>query len=266
LDATVRGINLFSEAPSMGRLTVADAKRMCTKAELGVVMGSRTGAIEQLSADQLKKNVASARRLRDKWRDLATEQRRETQQAQNARVTDKNARSGEKAALFAHVLKRYEDQLKQVEAAGATGGTTLAKPPKKKVRAAGHRIKRAVVRDELKGVRSELNAASKAKVKKKKAAKKKVAAPAAAAPKKKAAKKKVVAKKVAKKKVAKKAAKKKPTFGVGSLGLVTAEPARQLSAETAAKKARLKASGKISRVQGHVQARGGRKQAKRDSR
>ena len=46
------------------------------------------------------------------------------------------------------------------------GGVTLAKPAKKKVRAAGHRIKRAVVRDELKDVRSELNAASKAKVKK----------------------------------------------------------------------------------------------------
>ena len=100
-------------------------------AELGVVMGSRPDAIETLSADQLKKNVASARRLRDKWRDLATEQRRETQQAQKSRVTDKNARSGEKAALFAHVLKRYEDQLKRVEASGATGGVTLAKPPKK---------------------------------------------------------------------------------------------------------------------------------------
>jgi hypothetical protein len=243
----------------MGRLTVADAKRMCTKSELGVVMASRTDAIEQLSADQLKKNIASARRLRDKWRDLATEQRRETQQAQNSRVTDKNARSGEKAALFAHVLKRYEDQLQRVEAAGGSGGTTLAKPPKKKVRAAGHRIKRAVVRDELKEVRSALNAASKAKTKKKKAAKKKPAA--APAPKKKAVKKKV-----AKKKTVKKTAKKKPTFGVGSLGLVTAEPGKQRKAETAAKKARLKASGKISRVQGHVQARGSRKQAKRDSR
>ena len=153
----------------MGRLTVADAKRMCTKAELGVVMGSRPDAIEKLSADQLKKNVASARRLRDKWRDLATEQRRETQQAQKARVTDKNARSDEKAALFAHVVKRYEDQLKKAEAAG--GGLTLPKPAKKKVRVAGHRIKRAVVRDELKDVRRELNAASKAKVKKKAAKK-----------------------------------------------------------------------------------------------
>lgn len=244
----------------MGRLTVADAKRMCTKAELGVVMGSRPDAIEKLSADQLKKNVSSARRLRDKWQDLATEQRRETQQAQKSRVTNKNARSGEKAALFAHVLKRYEDQLKQAEASGATGGVTLAKPAKKKARTAGHRIKRAVVRDELKGVRSELNAASKAKVKKKKAAKK------AAAPKKKVAKKKVAAKKAVKKKVAKKAAKKKPAFGIGSLGLVSAEPARQLSAQTAAKKSRLKASGKTSRVQAHVQARGGRRQAKRDSR
>lgn len=251
----------------MGRLTVADAKRMCTKSELGVVMGSRPDAIEKLSAVQLKKNVAAARRLRDKWQDLATEQRRETQQAQQSRVTDKNARSGEKAALFAHVLKRYEDQLKQAEAAGGSGGATLAKPPKKKARAAGHRIKRAVVRDELKDVRSELNAASKAKTKKKKAAKKKAAAAAAtAAPKKKVAKKKVAKKKAVKKKVAKKAAKKKPAFGIGSLGLVTSEPARQLSAQTAAKKSRLKASGKTSRVQAHVQARGGRKQAKRDAR
>ncbi|WP_428304792.1 hypothetical protein [Lacipirellula sp.] len=250
----------------MGRLTVADAKRMCTKAELGVVMGSRPDAIEKLSVDQLKKNVASARRLRDKWQDLATEQRRETQQAQKSRVTDKNARSGEKAALFAHVLKRYEEQLAKAQAGGSTVGKVLPKPPKKKVRAAGHRLKRAVARDELKDVRSELNAASKAKVKKKKAAKKKGAATPAAAPKKKVAKKKAAPKKVAKKKVAKKAAKKKPAFGVGSLGLVTAEPARQLSAQTAAKKSRLKASGKTSRVQAHVQARGGRKQAKRDSR
>lgn len=251
----------------MGRMTVADAKRMCTKSELGVVMGSRPEAIEKLSADQLKKNVASARRLRDKWRDLATEQRRETQQAQKSRVTDKNARSGEKAALFAHVLKRYEDQLKQAETSGATAGKTLAKAPKKKVRAAGHRIKRAVVRDELKTVRSELNAAG--KVKKKKAAKKKPAATPAAAPKKKVAKKaaaKKVVKKKATKKVAKKAAKKKPAFGSGSLGLVAADSGRQLAAETAAKKSRLKASGKTSRIQGHVQARGGRKQAKRDSR
>lgn len=244
----------------MGRLTVADAKRMCTKAELGVVMGSRPDAIEKLSADQLKKNVASARRLRDKWRDLATEQRRETQQAQKARVTDKNARSDEKAALFAHVLKRYEDQLKKAEAAG--GGLTLPKPAKKKVRVAGHRIKRAVVRDELKDVRRELNAASKAKVKKK-AAKKKPAA--AAAPKKKAATKKVAKKSPLKKKVAKKAAKKKTKFGVGSTGLVSVDPARQLSAVTAAKKSRLKSS-EMTAMRAHSLARGARKQAKRDSR
>lgn len=244
----------------MGRLTVADAKRMCTKAELGVVMGSRPDAIEKLSADQLKKNVASARRLRDKWRDLATEQRRETQQAQKARVTDKNARSDEKAALFAHVLKRYEDQLKKAEAAG--GGLTLPKPAKKKVRVAGHRIKRAVVRDELKDVRRELNAANKAKVKKK-AAKKKPAA--AAAPKKKAATKKVAKKSPLKKKVAKKAAKKKTKFGVGSTGLVSVDPARQLSAVTAAKKSRLKSS-EMTAMRAHSLARGARKQAKRDSR
>lgn len=247
----------------MGRLTVADAKRMCTKAELGVVMGSRPDAIEKLSADQLKKNVASARRLRDKWRDLATEQRRDTQQAQKSRVTDKNARSDEKAALFSHVLKRYEEQLAKAQAGGSTGGKTLPKAPKKKVRAAGHRLKRAVVRDELKDVRSELNAASKAKVKKKKAAKKKAAAPAAAAPKKKVAKKKVATKKkVTKKKVA----SKKAGPVTGPAGVVSADPGKQRKATTAAKKARLKASGKTSRVQAHVQARGGRKQAKRDSR
>jgi hypothetical protein len=271
-DEAVRGTTLFSEAPSMGRLTVADARRMCTKSELGLVMASRPDSIEKLSADQLKKNVASARRLRDKWRDQATQQRRETQQAQKSRVTDKNARSGEKAALFGHVLKRYEDRLKEVDATGAAGSLTLAKPPKKKARAAGHRVKRAVVRDELKEVRSELNAAGKAKVKKKKTAKKKATTTAGAAPPKKkaatakAAKPKAVKKKAgAAKPAKKKSVKKKAAFGDGPQGLVSAEPSKQRQAKTAAKKARLKASGK-ARVQGHAQARGGRRQAKRDSR
>ena len=137
----------------MGRLTVADAERMCTKAELGVVMGSRPDAIEKLSADQLKKNVALRAAAARQVARLSMEQRRETQRLQNARVTDKNARSGEKAALFAHVLKRYEDQLKQVEAAGAAGGMTLAKPAKEARRSSAgrHRSKRAMVRDELEG-------------------------------------------------------------------------------------------------------------------
>ena len=81
-----------NEAADMARITVAEARKICTQAELSLLLACRPKAIEKLAADELKTAVASARRLRDKWRDVATEQRRETQRQQKSRVTDDNAR------------------------------------------------------------------------------------------------------------------------------------------------------------------------------
>ena len=266
----------------MARITVAEARKICTQAELSLLMACRPKAIEKLAADELKAAVVSARRLRDKWRDVATEQRRATQRQQKSRVTDDNARSGEKAAIFAHALAKFEAQLKKVES--TDGAANVAKRPsdKKPTKAARgqtHREVRAITRDYLKTAKRQINAASgaakgapKKKVAKKQAA---VASSPAAAPKK-VAKKAVVkkaapAKKTAKKVVAakpvvKKTAKKKVAKAPKKAGLVSKDAGKQLAATTAAKKSRIKASGLLARVRGHVAASGRRAQGKRDSR
>ncbi len=266
----------------MARITVAEARKICTQAELSLLMACRPKAIEKLVADELKTAVAGARRLRDKWRDVATEQRRETQRQQKSRVTDDNARSAEKAAIFAHAIGKFETQLKKVESTdGAAKVATRAgdKKPTKAQRGQTHREVRAITRDHLKAAKRQINAASgSAKgAPKKKVAKKQAAASASAATPKKVAKKAAVkkaapAKKKAVKKVAaakpvvKKAAKKKVAKAPKKAGVVSKDAGKQLAATTAAKKSRIKASGLLARVRGHVVARGRRAQGKRDSR
>jgi hypothetical protein len=80
------------------------------------------------------------------------------------------------------------------------------------------------------------------------------------------AKKKAVKKVVAAKPVVKKTAKKKVAKAPKKAGLVSKDAGQQLAATTAAKKSRIKASGLLARVRGHVVARGRRAQGKRDSR
>lgn len=258
-------------------MTVAEARKICTPAEMNLLLACRPKSLEKLSADELKDNVVSARRLRDKWRDVATDQRRDTQRRQQARVTDDNARSREKSALFAHALSKFEDQLKNVQSsdgAAILSKTAPEKKPKKAERAQTHREVRSIARGRVKAARSEFDTAgkrtsgaAKKKVAKKPAAKKKatVTKPAkknAAAP----AKKKVAKKAAAVKTTITKPAKKKATKAPRKAGLVTADPGQQLSAKTAAKKSRIKASGLLARVRGHVAASGRRAQGKRDSR
>lgn len=226
----------------MARMTVAEARKICTPAEMGLLLACRPKALEMLSADELKNNVVSARRLRDKWRHLATEQRRQTQRLQQARVTDDNARSREKSALFAHALSKFEDQLKNVDS--SDGAVKISRParekkPKKAERAQTHREVRSISRGPLKVARSEVNAAgtgTSGRAKKKVV--KKQAAVATAATLKPAVKKKSAAVKKA------------------------AAPAKK----KVAKKSRIKASGLLARVRGHVVASGRRAQGKRDSR
>jgi hypothetical protein len=266
----------------MARITVAEARKICTSAELSLLLACRPKAIEKLAADELKTAVASARRLRDKWRDVATEQRRATQRQQKSRVTEDNARSAEKAAIFAHALTKFEAQLKKVEStdgAAKVATRTGEKKPTKAQRGQAHREVRAITRDYLKAAKRQINAASGAAkgAPKKKVAKKQAAAASAgtAAPKKVAKKAAVKKAAPAKKKVAKKVAAVKPAVkktakkvakAPKKVGVVSKDAGKQLAATTAAKKSRIKASGLLARVRGHVVARGRRAQGKRDSR
>src|SRR5690606_36367487 len=95
------------EPHPMSRINVSKARELCTAAELRLVEASAPKSLAKLDEAELKKNVERARKLRDKWRDQATRQRREVQQAQAARTTDKTARSQEKTQLFAEVLTRF---------------------------------------------------------------------------------------------------------------------------------------------------------------
>jgi hypothetical protein len=260
----------------MARITISEARKICTQAELGLLMACRPKAIEKLTVDELKSAVTNARRLRNKWRDVATEQRRTTQRRQKARTTDANARSGEKAAIFADALKKFEGQLKVAEAGGGPtkpAKRTGEKKPSKAERGQSHREVRAIARGYLKAAKHEMNvSAGTAKGTKKKAAKKPAAiattgaSTTGTAQKKGAAAAKKAVAKVAAKPAAKKTAKKKVAKAPKKAGRVSKDAGKQLTATTAAKKSRIKASGLLARGRGHVVARGRRAQGKRDSR
>jgi hypothetical protein len=269
----------------MANVPQAKVKALCTAAEAELVRASRRPEIGQLDARALKKHVTQARKLRDKWRDQATKQRRDTQQRHNARVADGEKRSEQKAEIFDAALAAFEKQLEKVSAAGsASSKPAPTKKAAKSAPAPDHRAARASKREALEAQREEMNAASKPATKpiKKKVTKKKTAtkamSTAAVAP-----KKKVVKKKTAKKGVYAAAAKKavksllnqptehdaatKSTKGTQSEGLVGPVNAKkQRGAQTAAKQERLDQSGVRSRLKGHASASGRRSQGKRDSR
>ncbi len=269
---------LRKQKETMATITLSQAKRLCTAKEMEVVEASQKKNLENLSAKELRAKRSRARQLRDKWRDQATSQRREAQQAQGARDVDDAERSQQKQQLFSEVLERFEKQLSkldgdQVNRRGKAGGGS----PSKQVRAQEHRAARAKVREEL-SEKQELLAAQSTATPRKAAAKKKKAATGATKSAVKKTAKKAPATKAAKKAAAKaKAAVKKklptkkksnsggtaiPPAEAGLLGSRT--PWQQLAAETAAKKTRVRESGLTSRVRGHVSARTRRSQGRRD--
>ncbi len=263
----------------MANITLSQAKKLCTANELALVEASRKDAIQDLATKELKAKIGRARKLRDKWRDQATTQRRAAQQAKAGRGVSASERSEQKQELFSQVLERFEKRLAKVDGAPPTAKKSSARKVTSNQRVEAHRSTRAATRQELADKVEEKNLAAAKKKKKKKAA----SAKSPAAPKKKAkaatasatmagpseATVKRAAKKV-------KAAVKKQ-LGLKSAGSRTDNkpPARddervqlnqsdQIAIEAQAKKARIQESGLTTRTRGHVSARARRDQAKRD--
>jgi hypothetical protein len=276
--------------PIMADTLMSKARELCTASELGLVAASRPTQLARLSQPELKRKIFRARTLRDKWRDLATRQRRGAQSRQAARVTDKNARSGEKHVLFAEVLARFEAQWEKVSSGAAGGGAgkgdAASRPPKQK-RAKIHRRARAEVRAGMEEERARRAARSAPPARKVAAAPASAAgeaasdasAPAAKPRKKKPARRpakkasktaaQAAAKSGKKVKASGKKAKKKPSRPPATAEVespLNTSRGKQLAAVTAAKRDRLKRSGVQSRIRGHVSARGKRSQSRRDSR
>jgi hypothetical protein len=231
-------------------IPAAKLKGILTADEAALVKASRGPGLAKLSAAELKKHAALARKQYDKWLSLSREQ---------SRAKSKKVGFGESAAntklkkeAFADALQAFESQLAQ------SGG---AAAPKKKVvtkkkRNAGHRATRSEVRQGIKEIKLELKEPAR-KAAKKKAAKRVTAKKVAAKP----AEQVAAPKKV--KKATKKSAPKSPPVGNPGLGF---DKGKARSAKTAAKQSRLDRSGVTSRVRGHVSARGKRAQGRRDSR
>jgi len=92
------------------------ARQLSTRSELDLISASYADAIGRLSKRALNSNIARARRLRDKQRDLYRRQRL----AGRARTGTKHgtaARTAQKARLFDEALSRFTRRLKLLEAA-----------------------------------------------------------------------------------------------------------------------------------------------------
>lgn len=258
-------------AISMGR-----AKALCSASELALVKASTRQQIGGHTAARLRQKETRARKLRDKWRDLATSHKRSTQSKVGSRDADYHKNSAEKAALFGEVLARYSAQLAKREAAGETPGPMGRRRSTKSTRSRTHRAARADIRGEL----AEAKLVLKAKAKKQAAApsaeaqiKKPQPAVAAAAPK--VDKTAPPAAPVMAPAAAptKKLKRPRPVVGVHATAIEAGRKAQglrvtkqmQLAARTAAKQDRLKASG-LLRIQKNRSAANKRSQGRRDSR
>lgn len=101
-------------------------RELTTRSELDLVRASYAGSIGRLSARALKANIARARRLRDKQRDLLRRQRL----AHRRRTGNKqgSVRTAQKAELFEEALSRFARQQRVLEAAGRARKKAPSRP------------------------------------------------------------------------------------------------------------------------------------------
>lgn len=272
-------------------ISVAQARQICSKAELELVLKSTTRQIGTLDAKQLQSAIRRTRTLRDKWRDPANSQKRDSKAKDAGKRAGANEHSAEKAQLFDEALTRFEKRLSRLE--GSSNGA--AKPSAGKTRTGAQQAQRPEVRSALKEKPAKANAAAaKRKSPAKAANESRPSTTPSAGPDGQAAKpadRKAVAKRAATKKsapkrrAAPKASKRQasrpvdsPGHGLAAAAMAAgregteggdkpsgAEKKRNLKAKTAAKATAISRSGS-PRIQGHVSSQGRRNQAKRGSR
>jgi len=239
-----------------------DVKDLFTKTEYGLLEASYVEA----PAAELKKKLALARTLRDKWKDQYTRQRRAGQQARGGRAGSDNDRSHAKSELFADAVRRFEALVAAAPAATTAAAKAAKKKPTKAGRTRAHRQDRVATRKTLRPMTTRGKAAKAAAPVAAPAAPVVAAAPAAAPAKTSTSRKPPKGIKAAKPKgKAKGASPATATPSVGRLGI--AKPgAKSAAASAKAKKSGLKLTGLTTRTRGHVSAAGKRAQGKSDAR
>jgi hypothetical protein len=249
---------------------IAALRSLLTSAERGVLEATTGSALAKATQQEVQKLIKQTRELSDKWRGL-----HESQSRSNKRTKDRgaaNARSREKHELFHGAVARLEARLAEF------GGTVAATVKGVAARATGKAARQATHRSARAGLRAEMKQTAAALAKKpaalKPAALKPAALkPAALKPAKSAPTPVVPAAAVGRKKSAgrtlvkpAKVASGKKLAAQGTGQLIGFDVAKQRKARAAATVARLKFDGQTTRRGGHMQARGQRSQARRDSR
>jgi hypothetical protein len=107
------------------KITRDDVRRLTTKEEAEFLEGLTAGRIEQITPTRLRQKLDRARRLRDKYRDLARRQRGEMRGKAEPRST-RPARSNDntlrKVQLFEWAIHRITSRLEAAGKAPDTGG------------------------------------------------------------------------------------------------------------------------------------------------
>lgn len=88
------------------------AKQLSSAPEWPLIDHSYPPALERASSAQLREYATQARRLHDKYRELARDQHR-SRKAKGSGQADDNARTEQKAQLFEEARERYEARLGQ---------------------------------------------------------------------------------------------------------------------------------------------------------
>jgi hypothetical protein len=265
-------------------LSSQELRELCTPKEWALILASQPGAIEKLSATDLKNHASNARKLVSKWQDLSRSQDRV--ESRKSGSPNPESRSHEKHAAFRNALTAFQARLESVPA-GSPASQSQRKPPAK-VRSTEARSQRRATRKTLGNAKQSLNRAAKA------------AAPKAAAPKadpvaktatKKASTKKPAAKKPAAKNASAKVAaqRKKRAAALSSATPATTRvkptrpakapkaiapkaiaakgsPAAKASLDAKVKATRTAIAVRTNKIAGHVSGKGKRVQGKRDAR
>lgn len=251
----------------MAEIPIRQAKSLCTAAEFELVHWSTSKRVEDLTPARLVAKRDRARKLRDKFRDLANQQKREIRgkgDARRSRPATDNRNTRIKEQMFAETVQRFEAALAEKTAAANAGAVSAAA---------------AVKKSATKKISKKIAKKTTSKASKKTSALKSAAGAA------KPAKKAGVSKAIPKKKTSsskKAATRKTKTIVIGSAkktrspgrasddtqATVASQTALQIisAVATPKTKATMLSKGGNPRIFAHVSSRGRRTQAKRDSR
>lgn len=104
-------------------LTKSAARKLTTEAEWALLETSFPPLIKDITPGRLKQKITRSRKLQDKYRDLAQQQRGEARgkrRPKSTRPAAGNANTVAKQELFAEAVDRFETQMAKLDAKVAT--------------------------------------------------------------------------------------------------------------------------------------------------